>query len=38
MENLTTVAHGRLRDEGLNATAGEPRKLLAEYRAFRLAK
>jgi phage terminase small subunit len=38
MEILATVVYGRLRDEGLTTPAGEPRKLLAEYRAIRSAQ
>jgi phage terminase small subunit len=38
MEILATVAYGRLRDEGLTTLSGEPRKLLAEYRAIRSAQ
>jgi phage terminase small subunit len=38
MEILATVAYGRLRDEGLTTPGGEPRKLLAEYRAIRSAQ
>jgi len=38
MEILATVIYGRLRDEGLTTIAGEPRKLLAEYRAVRSAQ
>ncbi len=38
MEILATVAYGQFRDEGLTTPAGEPRKLLAEYRAIRSAQ
>ncbi len=38
IEILATVLFGRLRDEGLLTPAGEPLKLLSEYRALRAAQ